>query len=97
MAYAVSRAAEADLIGLYREGANRFGLTQADRYHDSLQTAFEFLARHPEAARERTEIAPPVRCHPHGAHLIIDRVDTAGHVLILRVRHGREDWESDDS
>jgi len=96
MDYAISRAAEADLIALYREGADRFGPTQADRYHASLQTAFEFLARHPQAARERSEISPPIRCHPHGSHLILYRADTAGQVLILRVRHAREDWESED-
>ena len=95
MAYRLSQAADNDLISLYLEGAMRFGLAQADRYHESLARAFRFLAEHPKAARERTEINPPVRCHPHGAHMIIYLIDGDGDAYILRVRHAREDWESD--
>ena len=93
MAYALSRAAEDDLIALYLEGATRFGLAQADTYHDSLARAFQFLADHPQAARERPEITPPVRCHPHAAHLIIYTINADGDPFILRIRHAREDWE----
>jgi toxin ParE1/3/4 len=33
-----------------------------------------------------------VRVHPCGSHIIIYTVNKAGGVLIVRVRHGREDW-----
>jgi len=35
----------------------------------------------------------PVRCHPHGAHMIIYSDHLEDVVVILRVRHAREDWE----
>ncbi len=74
-------------------GATAFGLSQADAYFASLETACQFLADNPEAARLRTEITPPVRCHPHGAHMIIYSDHLEDVVVILRARHAREDWE----
>lgn len=68
-----------------------FGLAQAERYHARLQHTFELLADNPEMARERPELSPPARLHPCGSHIIISVVDSDG-VLIVRVRHGREDW-----
>jgi toxin ParE1/3/4 len=37
---------------------------------------------------------PSVRIHPSAAHVIVDAADD---VLIVRVRHGREDWLEDPS
>ena len=42
-------------------------------------------------ARERTEISPPVRIHPSGSHVIVYLIEEAENILIVRVRHGRED------
>lgn len=92
-AYRFTRTATDDLVAIYLEGLEQFGLVQADRYHHGLQRTFEFLAENPRAARLREEISPPVRAHPFKAHIIIyDEVGDG--VLILRVRHGREDWVS---
>jgi len=49
--------------------------------------------KNPGAARERTELGPPVRVHPYRAHLVIDEIE-AGDVFVLRVRHGHEDWQT---
>lgn len=68
-----------------------FGLAQAERYHARLQRTFELLADNPEMARERPELSPPARIHPCGSHIVIYVVHDDG-VLIVRVRHGREDW-----
>ncbi|QDX24800.1 type II toxin-antitoxin system RelE/ParE family toxin [Sphingomonas suaedae] len=88
-----TRAATDDLLAIYLEGLERFGLAQADRYNDGLKRTFAFLAETPRAARLREEIDPPVRAHPFKAHMIVyEEVDDG--VLILRVRHGREDWIS---
>lgn len=92
MTYRLTRAAEADLLTIYLEGAARFGLDQADLYFAELETAFEFLVENPEAARERTEITPPMRCHPRGRHIIVYVIEPDGAILIVRVRHAREDW-----
>lgn len=94
MGYRLSRAAEDDIIALYLDGVRQFGAAQADRYLTELERAFDFLSAHPFAARERTEITPPIRCHAHGAHIVIYLVIPRANVLILRIRHGREDWEA---
>lgn len=56
---------------------------------------FELLAAHPALARQRWEIDPPVRFHPIEAHIIVylERADAS--ILIIRVRHRREDWMND--
>jgi len=93
VSYRLTRAAEEDLIAIYEAGARTFGLAQADSYHASLTTAFEFLDQYPRAARERTELSPAIRAHRHQAHLIIYVLQGAD-VLVVRVRHGHEDWQA---
>jgi toxin ParE1/3/4 len=41
---------------------------------------------------EPTEFTPPVRLHRYNAHLIIYRVGNED-ILIIRVLHGRQNWE----
>lgn len=91
MAFRLSGAARQDIIDIYLRSEEAFGEAQADRYVADLESMFAFLAEHPMAARERIELAPPVRIHPYRAHVIVYRLDGAD-VLILRLRHGREDW-----
>lgn len=95
MRYRLTRAAEEDIIAIYAEGGARFGTTQADRYHGELAQVFELIAANPEMARERHEIRPPVRIHPHGSHVIVYRIEDDGNVQIIRIRHGRENWDQD--
>ena len=90
----LTAAAEEDLLSIFLDGAAHFGDAQAARYHAGLGKAFDLIALNPEMARERRELKPPVRIHPHGSHLIVYLVDAEG-VLIVRVRHGHEDWQSD--
>lgn len=94
MGYRLSGAADADLVRAYAEGVQRFGGAQADAYHDRLFHSFDLIAANPKIARERMEYVPPVRIHPVGAHVIV-YVETEEGILIVRVRHGREDWHSD--
>lgn len=72
-----------------------FGEQQADRYHDGLEAAFDFLTKYAHAARLRDEVDPPVRAYPYKAHLIVYMLDADEVVTILRIRHGHEDWMSD--
>jgi toxin ParE1/3/4 len=74
------------------DGVARFGIAQAEAYQDRIEKVFGLLAENPGMARERRELDPPVRVHPCGAHVIVYGVGTDGGVLIIRVRHGREDW-----
>lgn len=72
-----------------------FGLAQARRYHDELFATFDLIAANPGMARERHELSPPMRIHPFKAHLVIYRIEEIGSILIVRVRHGDEDWASE--
>ena len=92
MGYRLSRAAERDIVHIFVEGMREFGIAQADTYHAELQRTFRLIAANPRMARQRTEIAPPVRIHPCGSHVIVYVVEEGDDVLIVRVRHGREDW-----
>ena len=93
--YQLTRAASDDLVAIFLQGVERFGLRQADEYHDGLAATFAFLAEYPRAAREREEISPPVRIHRYKSHLVVYEVQADDCVLILRIRHGREDWLSE--
>jgi toxin ParE1/3/4 len=95
MTFKLSNKAVEDLLQIWTEGAVQFGVAQAERYHDGLEAVFQFLAENPRAARLRLEIVPPVRAHPFKAHLVVYEVEDDQNILILRIRHGREDWVSD--
>ena len=95
MGYKLSVKAEEDILNIFLEGVRLFGSHQAEKYHSDLERTFAFLAQTPSAARLREELSPPVRIHPFGAHLVVYLTEDSGDVLILRVRHGHEDWDSD--
>ncbi|WP_316859228.1 type II toxin-antitoxin system RelE/ParE family toxin [uncultured Cohaesibacter sp.] len=95
MGYRLTLKAEEDIIGIAQAGLLRFGEDQARRYHGELYEVFDLLAANPRMARERFEITPPVRIHPFKAHLIVYVIEDNGDVLVVRVRHGHEDWAKD--
>ena len=89
--YRVRPAAAADLDAIWDNSAEAWGPDQADAYIRGLARTFEVLAEFPEIARERVEIDPPVRCHPHRSHLIIYRIEEPW-LMIIRVVHRRQHW-----
>ncbi|MFO1105975.1 MAG: type II toxin-antitoxin system RelE/ParE family toxin [Amaricoccus sp.] len=91
MRYRLSRAAASDLRALYAEGIERFGPPHADRYLDRLENSLDLLALNPGMARERAELSPPARIHPVGSHIIVYVAQVDG-ILVVRIRHAREDW-----
>ncbi|AOF94237.1 type II toxin-antitoxin system RelE/ParE family toxin [Sinorhizobium sp. RAC02] len=93
MKYRTTRLADQDIIDLYGHGVRDFGVAQAERYIEGLFSAFELLADNPYIARERTELNPPTHLHPYGSHMIAYVVQDEG-VLIVRVLHGRQDWQT---
>ncbi len=95
MGFRLTQQAEDDIIAIAEVGLRLFGEAQAIKYHDQLFELFDLIAANPQMARERTEISPPVRIHPFNAHLIIYVVTEIGEVLIIRIRHGHEDWADD--
>lgn len=90
MPYRLTREAEADIIEIAERGLDRWGLGQTQLYHNGLFELFDLIASTPAMARQRTELTPPVRVQRYNAHLVIYLIDDEG-VLIVRVRHGRED------
>lgn len=92
MPFLISEQAKADMITLYVDGAKKHGTARAERYYAGLITQFEHIARNPELYHERTELTPSVRVCPYGSHIIIYTVSEDDSVLIVRVRHGHEDW-----
>ncbi|WP_282611308.1 type II toxin-antitoxin system RelE/ParE family toxin [Pelagibius sp. Alg239-R121] len=95
MAYRLSQKADDDLVEIYIDGVREWGVSQAEKYHAELKHVFEILSGNPELARERAEITPPVRIHPHGSHVIVYVIDDHRDVFVIRVRSSREDWVSD--
>ena len=93
--YRLTRAAADDLVAIFLESLDWFGAAQADDYHAGLEAVFGFLADYPRAARLRLEIAPPVRAHRYKSHLVIYELAPDDTVVVLRVRHAREDWASE--
>lgn len=92
MGFRLSVAAEEDIIGIAEQGVRLFGFMQAGRYHDDLFALFDLIAANPRMARERLELSPPMRIHPFKAHLVVYKIEDDGDILIVRVRHGHEDW-----
>lgn len=92
MTYRTTVEADRDIIEIYVLGAQQFGVAQSERYVDELFDSFELLAENPQMARERRELNPPMRLHPYHAHLIAYLVRD-GDILIVRVLHGRQDWQ----
>ncbi|MBY5837328.1 type II toxin-antitoxin system RelE/ParE family toxin [Rhizobium leguminosarum] len=93
MKYRTTIEADQDIVELYILGADQFGALQSEQYVDDLFDTFELLADNPRMARERRELNPPTRLHPYLAHMIAYTIREED-ILIVRVLHGREDWQS---
>ncbi len=94
MPYQISREAEDDIISIATYTMDGFGVEQTIAYRNGLIRTFNFLADHPRVARLREEISPPVRAYPYKSHMIVYDLDEDDTVIILRVRHAREDWQA---
>ena len=92
MKYRLSERADSDLKEIYKYSCLTHGEARADRYYEGLTARLEFLADAPLIARERHDLNPPVRIHPHGRHLIVYQAQDA-HILIVRVLHQSMDIE----
>ena len=91
MGYSLTLQAEVDFDHIYDTGLRQFGSTQGDAYAAGLKRIFEFLAAFPHAARERLEVSPPVRAFSYKAHVVVYDI-VEGDIVVLRLRHSREDW-----
>jgi toxin ParE1/3/4 len=90
--YKTTEQADSDLIKIYVQGVLNFGKAQAEKYHSGLIKTFYLLGENPSLARERQEFKPPVRLHFYESHVIV-YLQQDGYILIVRILHGRQDWE----
>lgn len=82
--------AEQDIADIWSDGADRWGIVQADRYFDGMVDLFELLSEQPDIARLRSEFKPPVRIHVYGSHVVIFETVETG-IAVIRVVHQRQD------
>lgn len=92
--YRLRPAARRDLERIWIDTAATWGEPQAERYIRDMTKAFALLVKHPEMARERDELTPPMRVKRSGSHLVLYQI-AEDHIDIIRIRHAREDWMSD--
>jgi len=90
--YQLSPLATEDLRKIWRFGAGKWGVEQAETYGDKLFDAFEFLVRNPRAGQSIDEIRENYRRHIIGSHSIIYRLNSDT-VEIIRILHQRMDPE----
>lgn len=96
MGFRLSREAEEDIVAIAEHGILAFGEAQARRYHQELFALMTLIGDNPRMARERREVVPPVRIQPFKAHLVVYLIEDDNKVLVLRVRHAHENWESEE-
>jgi len=91
--YRLSPAAQGDLNRIWDYTAATWSIAQAEAYVRGISETLAMLVRHPEMARERKEIDPPVRLHRYRSHLIVYRIG-ADHLAVIRIVHMRQHWQA---
>ena len=86
--YHLTNQARADLHDIFVYGFEQFGERQADAYAAGFDHVFGLLAENPQMGRKAKAIAPSVRRHEYGSHIILYE-EASGGVLILAIIHGR--------
>ncbi|WP_052957989.1 type II toxin-antitoxin system RelE/ParE family toxin [Aquamicrobium sp. LC103] len=66
------------MIDIYVYGLERFGPIQAVEYQKELEDCFAMLTRHPRIGRLSSTIAPGLRRHEHGSHVILYQEEIGG-------------------
>ena len=90
--YRLTSRAESDLAKIADYTIGKFGIDQARRYRDALESCFQTIANNPKLGREADKLAPKLRCHQHKSHMVFYLPETQG-VLIVRVLHENRDFE----
>ncbi len=88
--YRLSRRAAADVDEIADYSIKQFGIKQARRYRDGLETCFQTLAENPRLGRSAEQLAPSLRRFEHQSHIVFYIPEDWG-VLIVRVLHEKMD------
>jgi len=84
--YKLTPEAISDLEDIWNYTAEHWGVDQAIKYVESLNSTFILLAETPEMSRLRTELSPSVHIHTHEKHMIV-YLTKSTHIIIVRVLH----------
>jgi toxin ParE1/3/4 len=84
--YSFSKLARLDLIEIADYTADKWGVSQAERYLDGLEDCFKRLVRNPQMGRACDWIRPGYRRIEQGKHVVIYRANADG-VFICRILH----------
>lgn len=90
--YRLTSRTESDLAEIADYTIGNFGIEQARRYQDALETCFQTIADNPKLGQEAGKLAPKLRHHQHKSHIVFYLPETKG-VLIVRVLHENRDFE----
>jgi toxin ParE1/3/4 len=82
--------AEADLLAIWRYGADEWSPTVADDHLADIDRTCQLLIEAPDLGRARDELMVGVRSIPLDPHVVFYRISVAG-IEILRVLNQRED------
>jgi len=68
--YRLTSRADSDLAEVADYTIGNFGIEQARRYRDALETCFETIADNPKLGREADKLASKLRRHQHKSHVV---------------------------
>ncbi len=92
--YKITKKAQADLLGIGRFTAKKWGTVQRNIYLKQLDDCFSQLAENPMLGMPSDFIAKGYRKFPQGSHLIFYKNNSENIVEIIRVLHETMDFES---
>ena len=91
----LAEAAQLDLADIEARGTASFGAASAAAYLRGLASTMTLIGDYPAIGTVKAT-SPEVRVRPYQSHVVVYVVlAEADEVLVLRVRHGREDWLED--
>ena len=85
--------ADSDRDHIWDFTVERWSVAQAETYLTGLDHLLRLLADHPEIARQRRDLVPPVRLHQYQSHLVIFTADDAT-LMVIRLVHSRSNWQA---
>ncbi|MCB1469968.1 MAG: type II toxin-antitoxin system RelE/ParE family toxin [Rhizobiaceae bacterium] len=90
--YRLTPAAQTDLDDIWTYTVAQWSADQAESYLRGLAQTLDLLVGEPKLARERNEIAPPVRLHPYRSHSVIYRIE-GRFIDVIRIVHSHQHWQ----
>jgi toxin ParE1/3/4 len=84
--YRLSKRADTDVFDIGDYTTRRFGIRQAERYHNGLMRTFQRLADNSARARAADDITPGLMRSNYESHVVFFRREDEG-ILIVRVLH----------